>query len=284
MEDENAILETSENMIKKLLYFKHDEEFSKEVKEKGKEIAVKKRNKSKERSKEREKEEMKKDPEANSKEGNKEETKEGDKNEELKDEISITKKSESSDALIIKKPILSKIKLVKSSESTVIRKSDIAYIPFKNCSGVKLEHFVEQLKFIETKAKSIFIKACNNLCEIEHIKEYDLDMNVKKEYKIIQLKDEVLKDLISKRVKENAANLKNQNPSAERKKLVEEKQIKSGSQTARPKSSSSSNLGTHTKRDNFLMSSLLSAQTTFPKEKKKIVMSILEKIVDKYTN
>ena len=109
-------------------------------------------------------------------------------------------------------------------------------------------------------------------------------MNVKKEKKIIKLKDSVLKEFLAKQEKEATASLKSISHPAEKKKLIEEKQIKSGSLTTRPKSASSSNLATHGKRDNFLVSSLLAAQNTFPKEKKKIVMSLMEKIVDKFCN
>jgi hypothetical protein len=61
IEDESAFLVIAENIIKKCLFFKHDEEFSKEMKEKAKENAPKKKkDKSKDHFKQKDEEEKKK--------------------------------------------------------------------------------------------------------------------------------------------------------------------------------------------------------------------------------
>ena len=161
MNDENAILEINENMILKLLAFKHEEEFNKE----SKEFTMKRRNKSKDRSKEEDKSKDnadKKEGEEESKDKPNEELKE-ESNEEPKEESLTIKKPESSDATTLKKPALAKSKISKGSEKSLLKKSDISFGPFRNCSGVGLTHFIEQLKFLEAKAKNAFLKACTNL-------------------------------------------------------------------------------------------------------------------------
>ena len=142
----------------------------------------------------------------------------------------------SSSQEIIKTDTKSKSKVGK--DSSVLKKSDINFNVFKNCSGVRLNQFTEQMRTIETRARTIFLKACSNLCEIETIKEYDCEMNVKAEYKIIKLKDSVLKEYISKTAKENTAGAKGQTNQIEKKELIPPQNIpqsKPGSLTARVK-------------------------------------------------
>lgn len=134
MEDENAILEASENIIRKILYFKHDEEFSKEIR-KNKEMAIKKRKKETEQ-----KDQLPQDDDNQKSQGEakadatEEDLNPGEetKQSKLKEESLIIKKSESSDAVAPSNPSLIKNKRSKGSESTVLKKSDIAYLTFKN--------------------------------------------------------------------------------------------------------------------------------------------------------
>ena len=139
------------------------------------------------------------------------------------------------------------------------------------------------MAFIEQRSRNIFIRACHNLCEIEHVKEYNLEMEIKKEYKIIKLKESVLRDHILKIAKDSSTNYKNLVGTSEKKNKLIESVPKSGSQTARPKSgTSSSNLNPVPKKDNYLINSLSEAKQTFPKEKRRIVVAIIDKIIDKF--
>ena len=264
IEDDSALLSVTENIIKKSLFFKHDEELHREIKDKAKENASKKKSKDKadlakiEDDKEEGKNEEDKKEEV--KEGNtkKEENKEEAKQTEDKPAEEKEKKSprmmKSSSQEIIKTDTKSKSKVGK--DSSVLKKSDINFNVFKNCSGVRLNQFTEQMRTIETRARTIFLKACSNLCEIETIKEYDCEMNVKAEYKIIKLKDSVLKEYISKTAKENTAGAKGQTNQIEKKELIPPQNIpqsKPGSLTARVKSSNSG-LSSTNKKDNYLIS------------------------------
>ena len=139
------------------------------------------------------------------------------------------------------------------------------------------------MKFIENRANKIFLKACANLCEIENVKEYDTDMNVKSEYKIIKLKDSVLKEHIANIAKESSVNMKSSNNNS-RKDLNLFQSQKSGSQTARVRGSTDRNSASQQKKDSFLISSLVSAQTFFPKPNRNIILMIMDKMVDKYCN
>jgi hypothetical protein len=267
LEDKGALLEITENIIRKNLFFKHDEEFSKEAKDSGKDAAGKKK--------------RGKDKVVDSKDEPKEDQKEM---EAPKEEVKDTKMKKSGSQEVLKpegdtdlvKPKLTQ----KVSDNPVIKKSDIAFKSFKNCSGVRLNQFLTQMKFIESKARQIFVEACSNLCEIECTKEYDLEMNVKSEYKIIKLKDSVLKDYIAKTTKESTL-IGKSNQSKQKHDVLNEPMHKSGAQTARSKGSSAEKLH-GSKKDTFLGSSLYNTQNFFPKTNRNVIPAILDKIVDKF--
>jgi len=113
-------------------------------------------------------------------------------------------------------------------------------------------------------------------------------MTVINEYKIIKLKDSILKEYITKTAKESSADIKKdhiQHVQSEKKDLHQGElvPIKSGSHTTRLKGQS---IGASTpglsKKDQFLVSSLLSTQNFFPKPNRHIILLIMDKIVDKF--
>jgi hypothetical protein len=137
------------------------------------------------------------------------------------------------------------------------------------------------MSFIEKRSSTVFLKACSNLCEIEHVKVLDAEMKVTSEYKVIKLKENVLKDYIAKSAKESTADLKV---------LQEEKDIttivnpmKSGLLTGRVKKEpSSSSIAMPITKDSFLRSCLKSTKNFLPKPNRKIIIMIMDKIVDKF--
>ena len=88
-------------------------------------------------------------------------------------------------------------------------------------------------------------------------------MKVMSEYKVIKLKDSVLKDYISKFSKEGVQIIKNSNTQSSKKNLSIASPPKSGSQTTRVKGTVSSSLPFQSKKDSFLISSLMSAGNFF---------------------
>lgn len=147
VENDDALLEITENTIKKCFYFKHDEEFSKEIKDKSKDGAKKK--KDGKRSKDKK---SKDDAQV-------------DKKEDLKDEAKTEKIEEEKHHLepqieesVEHAKTTTQIKSMKSNPN-LLKKSDIYFSSFKNCSGVKLAHFVDQMKSIQMKSPKIFLQA-----------------------------------------------------------------------------------------------------------------------------
>lgn len=138
------------------------------------------------------------------------------------------------------------------------------------------------MRFLESRANNVFLKAVGNLCELESIKEYDADMKLKSEHKMIKLKDSVLKDYISKISKE--AHAKNSNTKTAAKTApVAPPDNKAKCQTARTKGTTNTSQPTQTKqKDNFLVSSLMSAGNFFQKRNRNIILILMDKMVDKY--
>ena len=242
------------------------------MKEKAKESMSKKRS---EKSKSTSKDLKKSNEKSSFKEKNEEgrnELNEVEETGEEKTDKNIVKRSESSDAIgskSIPKP------------KSILKKSDISFNAFKNCSKYDLKSFMEQMGFIKKRSSQVFLKACKNLCEIEVVKEYDSDINLINEKKYIKLKDSVLKDYISKTAKESSADQKNLN--LEKKDLGSIQTVpKSGSLTSRSKGQSNSNQNLISSKDPFLVSSLKSTKEFFEKPNRHIIIIILDKIVDKY--
>ena len=290
IENEDAQLEITENMIRKCFYFKHDEEFSKETKDIKSQKGSKKRNKNEGKKSKDKPLKVNEDVQEDVKEDSKEEVKADTKdktNVDMEESPKMKKSASEEDITTEAKPPYGNSKSTNLPQSTVIKKSDIQFNAFKNCSGVKLNQFIDQMKHVEFRSPNVFFKACKNLCEIENVKEYDVELNVKSQYKIIKLKDSVLKEYISKTAKESTTNYKNQPVPADKKDLnnSQDKILqKSGSNTARPKQSSTTNILLEKNKDNFLISSLMTAQSFLPKPNRYIILMILDKIVDKYIN
>ena len=138
------------------------------------------------------------------------------------------------------------------------------------------------MSFLESRTNSVFLKAWINLWELENVKEYDTEMKVMSEYKVIKLKDSVLKDYISKFSKERVQVIKNSNTQSNKKNLGIASPPKSGSQTARVKGTVSSSLPFQSKKDSFFISSLMSVRNFLQKRNRNIILILIDKMVEKY--
>jgi hypothetical protein len=148
VENDDTLLGITENMIKKCFYFKHDEEFCKEIKDKSKDGGRKKMKEGK-----RSKDKKAKDDALI------------ETIEDVKEEVKTEKIEEEKHHLETKIEVPGEhtkgtppIKTMKSNPN-LLKKSDIYFTSFKNCSGVKLTHFVEQMRSIQLKSPKIFLQA-----------------------------------------------------------------------------------------------------------------------------
>ena len=121
------------------------------------------------------------------------------------------------------------------------------------------------------------MKAWSNLWEVESVKEYDTEIKVKSKYKVIKMKD-----YISNSSREGVLIIKNSNTQSSKKNLGIASSPKSGLQTARDKGTVNSLLPSLSKKDSFLISSLMSAGNFFQKRNRNIILILMDKMVEKY--